>query len=220
MDGDNVRDSLKALEEVRLDAEKGMFMFDGAMKLLCRQEEDSSKTGSCAVCRRNLESKKLLHQCSRLLQTKRATVLKIRNDEAVLLHESCVAAMHELGNRIAVPTPSTTRLAFYLRTGELSEWRQQKMDCMTNMGCFACARGFTPLEFSEFLKRVDHRAAVMERELHIHPKFCPIQQIKSKGSNQPQDQSSYENSSNTTGKRGRWTNTDQNNAAPRKELII
>jgi hypothetical protein len=191
-DIENVRDSLKALEEVRQDAEKGMFMFDGAIHLLFRQYQESVQTQKCAVCHRRLETKHQLEECVNLLKTKRETVLQVRNEEAVSLYESCVQAMQDLlppsassqsvkastsadltPNGLQFPTPASTRLAFYLRTGELSEWRQQKLDCMTTMSCFACSKRFTAEEFSSFLKRVDHRASVMERELHVHPKFCP-----------------------------------------------
>jgi hypothetical protein len=200
--GENIHDSLKALEEVRQDAEKGMFMFDGAIRLLHKQEEDSIKTGSCAVCHRRFSSNGQLQDCTDSLQLKKHTVMRVRNEEAVALRDTCLQAMSDLrrGNNHVLTnltttltsgnnsssnssmannssdsrTPSATRLAFYLRTGELSEWRQQKLDCMTSMRCFACMRDFSAEEFSSFLKRVDHRAAVMERELHMHPKFCPV----------------------------------------------
>ena len=173
-DADNEHDNLKALEEMRLDAEKGMFMFDGAIQLLLKQQEDSLLSGSCAICRRHFGSRRLLQQCTNLLQSKRDTVQRLRNDEAASLYDSCVAAMNEIRSEHDVPSLNPPRLAFYLRTGELSEWRQQKVDCMTNMACFACTRGFTAEEFAAFLRRVDHRAAAMERELHMHPKFCNI----------------------------------------------
>jgi len=173
-DAQNAHDKLKALEEMRLDAEKGMFMFDGAIQLLFKQQEDCAQTGCCAICRRQLESKKMLQQCTNLLQAKRDTVQRLRNEEAASLHDSCIAAMYEIRTEHDVPSPNPPRLAFYLRTGELSEWRQQKVDCMTNMACFACNRVFSPEEFAAFLRRVDHRAASMERELHMHPKFCNI----------------------------------------------
>lgn len=173
--GHTVHDNLKALEEMRLDAEKGMFMFDGAIRLLEKQHTEISKLNSCAICHRSFSTKKMLHNTSRMLEAKRDSVQRLRNQEAATLHDSYVAAMNELEpkNPSRNPTPNGARLNFYLRTGELSEWRQQKMDCMSAMACFACSRAFTKEEFSAFLKRVDHRAAVMERELHVHPKFCP-----------------------------------------------
>ena len=245
MDGENVHDSLKALEEVRLDAEKGMFMFDGAIRLLCKQEEDCAKTGCCPVCQRELTTRKMLHQCARLLHAKREAVSKVRNEEAVHLHDSCIAAMNEIGPKvITFPSPSSTRVAFYLRTGELSEWRQQKLDCMASMSCFACSRPFTPEEFSSFLKRVDHRAAVMERELHIHPKFCPFEtletserqamvsdrelnispkfsQLDSIGtSDGSSDSSDSLNNMNDHSKRAKWLNNEESSTTARTELII
>jgi hypothetical protein len=225
---ESIHDSLKALEEVRQDAEKGMFMFDGAIKLLCKQEEDCIRTGQCAVCHRGLTSKLQLQECTRMLQQKREGITRVRNDEAVALHDSCIQAMNELtgGNsgqkQIAnIPSypsleitaytphlqraPSSARLAFYVRTGELSEWRQQKLDCMTTMSCFACERRFTAEEFSSFLKRVDHRAAVMERELHIHPKFCPIYEEEEETKTQDNDSSTVMK----TARRGRWGQQQQ-----------
>lgn len=173
--GHTVHDNLKALEDLRMDAEKGMYMFDGAIRLLALQQEESLSTNTCAVCRRPFPSKKVSVQCSRLLQAKRESVSRMRNSEAAALHDNYVAAMSELnGNQHTVTAPNGARLNFYLRTGELSEWRQQKIDCMANMSCFACARSFSHEEFCAFLKRVDHKAAVMEKGLHVHPKFCPV----------------------------------------------
>jgi len=151
-----------------------------AVRLLAKQEEDCNKTGTCSVCLRSLPSKKMTQQCARRLHAKKESVERVRHEEAVHLHEACVAAMNDLETKVLTfPTPSSTRLAFYLRTGELSEWRQQKLDCMSSMACFACSRVFTSEDFSSFLKRVDHRAASMERELHIHPKFCPFETLES-----------------------------------------
>lgn len=53
------------------------------------------------------------------------------------------------------------------------------MECFGHSKCLACSRGFEKEEFCKFLKRVDHRAAVMEKELHIHSKFCPASQRES-----------------------------------------
>jgi len=197
---DDVEDvllNLKALEEVRLDAERGIFMFNGALGLLVKQLDDVTK-GACPVCRRGLTTKKLSQQCLRHLEAKKESVIKIRNEDAVLLHENCVTAIKELGaisDGQQQQTPSSTRLAFYVRTGELSEWRQQKLDCMANMSCFACGRRFMGVEYSDFLKRVDHRAAVMERELHIHPKFCPIE-----SSDEPRKRMKMERSKTESGR--------------------
>ena len=210
----NVHDNIKALEEMRLDAEKGMFMFDGAIQLLARQQVDSASQSMCAICKRELDSKSLLQQCTRLLQTKQDSVRRLRNEEALTLHESCVAAISEIGSSShEIPCPNAPRLAFYLRTGELSEWRQQKMDCMTNMTCFACSRSFAPEEFSAFLKRVDHRAAVMERELHVHPKFYPVPAGTRKQVNHHAEEAEEKSASlSTKTKRTKWTHEPSDNS--------
>lgn len=70
---------------------------------------------------------------------------------------------------------SSPRLDFYQRLGSLSEWRNQKLECLNSMQCSVCSRSFqNAQEFAHFLKRFDSKSSLMERELHVHSKFSPF----------------------------------------------
>jgi len=168
-----------ALEELRHDAEKKTIMMEGAIQLLARQASECMRTGTCSICIRPLETEGDAWLCMQILQEKRARVEQYRDAEAIRSTRSRSPAS-ELGSiksgTAQFPTISAARKAFYSRTGELFEWRQQKHDCISAMRCFSCFRSFTMPELPSFLARMDRRAAIMESELHMHPKFCPVEE--------------------------------------------
>lgn len=148
-----------------------MFLLEGAIELLSQQQRDCQNTNQCPICDHALTSPQQVNECLQQLESKKDSIAKTRNDDAVVIHDHCVAALNGAKSKQA----SSPRLEFYIRLGMLSEWRSQKMESLSTMHCMACLRRFSSAhDFSQFLQRVDSRSSVMERELHIHPKFCPV----------------------------------------------
>ncbi|KAH9248341.1 hypothetical protein BASA81_014015 [Batrachochytrium salamandrivorans] len=142
------------IEDARLDAEKGMFLLEGAILFLSKQQQECQLTSRCPVC------------ATKLLEPTQA-----ENEDAVAIHEHCVQALNGAKSKQA----SSQRLEFYLRLGMLSEWRSQKAESLNAMHCKGCGRQFASAhDFARFLQRMDSNSSEMERELHIHPKFCPV----------------------------------------------
>lgn len=175
------------IEDARLDAEKGMFLLEGAILFLSRQQQECQRTSCCPVCStalleptraecvQNLEAKKALTAKTRYgfkfrLNTD-SPARPHRKEDAVAIHEHCVHALNGAKSKQA----SSQRLEFYLRLGMLSEWRSQKAESLSAMHCKGCGRQFASAhDFARFLQRMDSNSSEMERELHIHPKFCPV----------------------------------------------
>lgn len=165
-----VQDDVHRLEQSRKDAERVLYMLNGAIKLLEDQEQDSSNSVCCGVCQRPVDVY-FAQVSSDNIRSKQQTFKNLRNDQAV---ESYVDKMEQHG--LASIPLNSTRIAYYMRTGALSEWRQQKTECIANHSCFACTRQFESHDLAHYLRWVDRRACLMERDLHSHPKYCPPSQ--------------------------------------------
>eukprot|EP00512_Aurantiochytrium_limacinum_P002181 CAMPEP_0171495846 /NCGR_PEP_ID=MMETSP0958-20121227/6366_1 /TAXON_ID=87120 /ORGANISM="Aurantiochytrium limacinum, Strain ATCCMYA-1381" /LENGTH=304 /DNA_ID=CAMNT_0012029869 /DNA_START=925 /DNA_END=1839 /DNA_ORIENTATION=- len=58
------------------------------------------------------------------------------------------------------------RVAFNIRTGQLTELRNQKVENLQDQRCFACHRDFSGTGLAEYLRNVDRRAYAMSERLH------------------------------------------------------
>jgi hypothetical protein len=61
-----------------------------------------------------------------------------------------------------------SRVAFNMRSGALTELRNQKAECLQDQRCFACLRAFPGTALIDYLRRVDWNANQMQERLHVH----------------------------------------------------
>lgn len=162
---------IRILEHAKAEAERGIFVLQGAIQLLTKQQEDSIASRCCAVCTKPFgDNKNMYIECLRQLEARKQAIEQRRHENATLVFESCVATLR---GQVTKQT-SSSRLQFYIRSGVLAEWRGQKIACLRSMNCSACLRTFDSQEFASFLRRVDHYSSRMERDLHVHSEFHPI----------------------------------------------
>mmetsp|Transcript_17832 Transcript_17832/g.21776 ORF Transcript_17832/g.21776 Transcript_17832/m.21776 type:complete len:149 (+) Transcript_17832:116-562(+) len=145
-------------------------------------------TNYCPVCQRDYDCKVTeSRKCVEQLEIKIADTKKARDNAKVLqTHEECVNSLVELkealkiknyacsnvtfkiGTDLSADSGCQSRMSFNMRMGSLTELRNQKVECLVAKQCFGCVRDFTPNESAEFLRKVDHTASQMQKELHIH----------------------------------------------------
>lgn len=175
---------VKELAQQRLETERDTFVFSGAIQYLEKQLQVAHSRDNlfCPVCHREYGCRvNDPKNCIEQLQAKITETKQARDEARVLeLYEECIASINQMkqvcemkglqGSLIHVDADNgcQSRISFNVRTGALTELRNQKTECLVAKQCFGCERGFTPNESAEYLRKADHTASQMQKELHIH----------------------------------------------------
>mmetsp|Transcript_13238 Transcript_13238/g.21543 ORF Transcript_13238/g.21543 Transcript_13238/m.21543 type:complete len:232 (+) Transcript_13238:148-843(+) len=166
-DPSNINDQFKTLGQIKLDSERDICIFAGAIDLLNNQLGESKKSDSCAVCARSYETQECYDNCLAQIKVKIDETETARTESNVLkVHEACTLALLKQFQENNETCQS--RVAFNMRTGALTELRNQKAECLQDLKCFACLRNFRGSDVTDYLTMVDRQAYQMQERLHVH----------------------------------------------------
>jgi hypothetical protein len=172
-DPTNRFDRFKVLEEAMLNSERDICIFAGAIELLRQQLADATRNGSCSVCARAFQCAQDYENCVEQLDIKiRETETARSESNVVEVHNSTKSALQSMskcgGGSLSAEKMFESRVSFNMRSGSLTELRNQKVECLQDQRCFACLRDLRGTEVVSYLQRVDRNALHMQERLHVH----------------------------------------------------
>jgi len=179
-DEHDIIDKIKSLNQTRLESERDISIFAGALDLL-QHQLSRARESKCPVCDRKYGAPEEIECSAKQLQIRIKEMESTRNESNVVaVYEECMKALEALRHSPVSPFRRTdlglaqnnqnpqSRVSFNMKTGSLTELRNQKIECLVSKQCLACLRVFKGDEAPEFLRRIDYLAGNLSRELHIH----------------------------------------------------